>query len=106
MAKEHTKIISYIVKNYGNLPNSFLWPNNTGATKKRGFYMRFGYPGSPDIIGCIDGRWVGFEVKVGGDTWREDQKKFCEKIKKCGGAYFLIKSIEDFDAIYNSITSS
>lgn len=104
MAKEHSEIVSKIVKDYGNLPHSFLWSNNTGATKKRGFYMRFGYPGSPDIIGCINGRFCGFEIKVGKDKWRDDQKLFCDRIKKAGGLYFLVKSIEEFNEIYHSIT--
>jgi len=104
MAKEHSTIISQIIKTFGNLPHSYLWSNQTGVSRTGGRWIPFGEKGSPDIIGCIRGQFIGVEVKVGKDKWRDDQKAFCERIKKAGGYYFLVKSVDDFVDLYHSIT--
>ena len=79
------------------LGRGVFWQNDTGVAKsmdgKR--TIRFGLPGSPDIIGCLDGRWVGIEVKTATGKQREAQKKFQAAIERAGGIYFVARSPEE-----------
>lgn len=61
-----------------NNETGLIWRNNTGTTTgwKKGF-MKFGLPGSCDIIGFTrDGRWIGWEVKEGKNVLSPVQKAF------------------------------
>jgi hypothetical protein len=47
---------------YLRLKGHFFWRNNSGAFKTaRGGFYRVGTPGAPDIIGCVDGKFVGWK---------------------------------------------
>lgn len=52
--------------------------------------------GIPDIIGIIDGRFFGIEVKIGKDRQSEHQKEIEEEINNAGGVYFIAKSYDDY----------
>lgn len=52
--------------------------------------------GVPDIIGIIDGRFIGIEVKIGTDRQSADQKEIEQEIKHSGGVYFIAKSYDDY----------
>lgn len=52
--------------------------------------------GVPDIIGIIDGRFIGIEVKIGADRQSADQKEIEKEIKESGGVYFIAKSYDDY----------
>ena len=73
-----------------------FWQNDTGAAKsmdgKR--VIRFGCPGSPDILGCLDGRWIGIEVKTATGKQRDTQRNFQRAIEACGGLYAVARSAE------------
>jgi len=72
---------------------------NNGAVydKKRGVY-RAGVQkkGVPDIIGIINGRFIGIEVKIGKDRQSADQKLVEKEINAAGGVYFIAKSYDDY----------
>lgn len=72
---------------------------NNGAVydKKRGTY-RAGVQrkGVPDIIGIINGRFIGIEVKIGRDRQSADQKEVEREINEAGGVYFIAKSYDDY----------
>lgn len=53
-------------------------------------------PGIPDIVACINGHFVGIEVKNKGllKHQSEQQKIHEELIKQAGGRYILADSIE------------
>ena len=72
---------------------------NNGAVydKKRGVY-RAGVQkkGVPDIIGIINGRFIGIEVKIGKDRQSADQKEIEKEINAAGGVYFIAKSYDDY----------
>lgn len=77
-------------------PLGIAWKNNTGAIKSEGRFLRYGLKGSSDILACIDGRFVGIEVKVGKDRLRTEQKAFAEAIVTRGkGVIILARSVED-----------
>jgi len=72
---------------------------NNGATydqKLKTYRKGVQRRGVPDIIGIIDGRFFGIEVKIGKDRQSEHQKEIEEEIKKAGGVYFIAKSYDDY----------
>lgn len=73
-----------------------FWRNNSGALKTaHGSFVRFGTPGSPDIIVVKDGFFIGLEVKAGSGRMSTVQKEFRDMIKENGGEYHEIRSIDD-----------
>ncbi len=52
--------------------------------------------GAPDIIACIDGKFVGFEFKVGDNDMQPDQRIHKRRIVKSGGQHFCPRSLEEF----------
>lgn len=72
---------------------------NNGATydqKLKTYRKGVQRRGIPDIIGIIDGRFFGIEVKIGKDRQSEYQKEIEEEINKVGGVYFIAKSYDDY----------
>jgi len=72
---------------------------NNGAVydqKKKVFRKGVQRRGIPDIIGIIDGRFFGIEVKIGKDRQSEFQKEIEEEINKVNGVYFIAKSYDDY----------
>lgn len=51
--------------------------------------------GVPDIIACINGKFVGIEVKRPGGRVSELQKHQIEQIQKSGGVAFVAYSLEE-----------
>ncbi len=51
--------------------------------------------GIPDILACINGKFVGIEVKRPGGVMSELQKYNIEKIQAAGGVAFVAYSVED-----------
>ncbi len=82
-----------------------LWENKTGVAwvkARRGMRpVRYGLPGSPDIIGIASrkitpadvgktvGQFVGIEVKVGSDPMKDNQKRFSKRMQELGGLFIL-----------------
>jgi hypothetical protein len=56
----------------------------------------FGTHGVPDIICCVNGLFVGIEVKAPGKlrTLTENQKRHLEAIKASGGMAFVADDVE------------
>lgn len=76
------------------------WRNNTGATKIGGRYVRFGTPGSPDIVACIEGRFVGIEVKRPGGKLSKAQEAVGMSLVNSGGIYLVVQDVKELsDAI-------
>lgn len=60
-------------------------------------FMRFGHPGSPDIVCVIKGQYVGIEVKDVKGKLNENQLIFKEQLEKAGGRYIVARSLTDVD---------
>lgn len=72
---------------------------NNGAVydRKKGVYRKgVQRRGIPDVIGIIDGRFIGIEVKIGKDRQSADQKEIEREINDAGGVYFIAKSYDDY----------
>lgn len=62
-------------------------------------FIRQAKAGAPDIIVCVDGLFVGLEIKTESGKQSDLQKAAQLKIEKAGGKYFIIRSVRDL--IYN-----
>ena len=52
--------------------------------------------GTPDVIACLKGRFVGFEFKSSSGKQSELQKWNEEEIVRNGGSYFIVRRFDDF----------
>lgn len=62
--------------------------------------------GKPDVIACIRGRFVAFELKVGANDMQDDQKIHKLRIERSDGLHFSPYTIEEFIDIVESLLSN
>ena len=72
-----------------------FWRNNSGATKVGARFIRYGLPGSPDVIGIVNGQFVGIEVKREDGKQSEHQLAFERLAVKYGGRYAVVRSVRE-----------
>lgn len=62
-------------------------------------------PGIPDIIACVNGKFVGIEVKAPGKLYNTSpaQKVQHELIRKSGGTVIVTDDFEDFLVKINEV---
>lgn len=51
--------------------------------------------GVPDLIACLDGKFIGLEVKVGNNQATALQAQTLEKIRQAGGTAGVVRSVEE-----------
>lgn len=69
---------------------------NSGALRIGKRYVRFGWPGCPDVPGQLkDGRLLGVEVKAPEGKLRTEQIIFLERIRSAGGVAFMAHDCRD-----------
>ena len=51
-------------------------------------------PGDPDIVACVDGRFIGIEAKTPDGRLKQDQIERKEEIEDAHGIYLVIRSKE------------
>ena len=96
------------ILDYLMLRGVFAWRNNSGAVKIAGKgndrFMRFGMPGSADIIGICPtskltggpiGRFMAIEVKTAKGKLSPAQESFRDAVIANGGKYTLARSVDD-----------
>lgn len=59
--------------------------------------------GKPDIIACIGGKFVAFELKVGANGMQDDQKLHKIRIERSNGLHFTPYSIKEFVKIVEEL---
>ena len=90
----HTDLVNAILLEVS--PLGLFWKNNTGVLRDRDDRpVRYGLPGSSDILGCVRGRMIGIEAKVGRDRQRDNQSMFALALRNAGGVYILARSVDD-----------
>lgn len=73
--------------------------------KDRGIYFINVYgsgrsaKGAPDLITCINGHFVGFELKVGSNGLQDDQVIHKMRIERSGGSHYVPYTFEEFKKI-------
>ena len=69
---------------------------NSGAVRMGARFVRFGWPGCPDVLGQLtDGRLLGVEVKAPTGKLRPDQHAFLARIRGAGGVAFVARDCRD-----------
>ena len=69
---------------------------NSGVARIGGRFVRFGWPGCPDVLGQLrDGRLLGVEVKGPTGKLRPEQAVFLERINAAGGVAFVARDDRD-----------
>ncbi len=67
---------------------------NSGAARVGGRFIRFGWPGCPDVLGQLtDGRLLGVEVKAVKGRTSPEQVAFLERINRAGGVAFVARDL-------------
>lgn len=76
----------------------FAWRNNTGATDVGGRFIRYGHPGSGDILGILPGgTFLSVECKTASGRQSKAQKLFQKMVERNGGIYVLARSVSDLE---------
>ena len=78
-------IVAAILRHLKAVPRCFAWKTHGSA---------YGAAGLPDIIACIDGRFVAFEVKTPAGKASKLQEVTIRKISDAGGAAHIVRSAE------------
>lgn len=60
--------------------------------------------GKPDLIACINGRFVAFELKVGKNDMQDDQKIHKVRIERSGGLHFSPYTLDEFIQIVEDLS--
>ena len=69
---------------------------NSGAAKVGNRFIRFGWPGCPDVLGLLrDGRLLGVGVKSPTGKLRPEQAVFLDRIRGAGGVAFMARDCRD-----------
>ena len=79
-------ITAAILRHLKTLPQCFSFKEHGGM---------YGTAGTPDIICCYKGRFLGLEVKQPTGRLTELQKRTIEKINAAGGIALRVESVAD-----------
>lgn len=63
----------------------------------------FSGKGKPDLLVCINSRFVAFELKVGSNDMQDDQKIHKLRIERSGGLHYSPYTFEEFETIVNDL---
>lgn len=92
-------------------PEKKLQDNAIRFLRERGIYYLNLYgdgmsgKGKPDIIACINGKFVAFELKVGENDLQDDQKIHRLRIRRSNGLHFSPYTITEFISIVERLLS-
>lgn len=56
----------------------------------------WGAKGAPDLIACINGKFVAFEFKVGNNEMQPDQRLHKKRIEANKGLHYCPRSVGEF----------
>ena len=87
-------IVNAIIKYLKALDNCFCFKEHGGI---------YGTAGIPDIICCLKGRFIAFEVKTESGRETELQKATIKKINKAGGISEVVRSVDEVKEILQKI---
>lgn len=86
------------IKDYARYKRGlYLFRAQSGAVRvEHGGFMRLAESGTPDLVGCWRGLFIGWECKVGKNKQSEQQREAQKLIEASGGKYFIVRSLDDF----------
>ena len=83
-------VVDKIKKYLKTVPECFFWKEHGGM---------YGTAGIPDIIACVDGRFVAFEVKTETGQLSKLQKVTLGRIREAGGRAYMVRSAAEVAGI-------
>jgi len=92
--KKEREIIGQIKAYLKTLDNCFCFKTHGG------FY---GTAGIPDIIACVNGAFVAFEVKAEKGKTTVLQEVCLKKIREAGGAAVVVRSVQEVQAVIEKL---
>ena len=84
------EIVSKILRYLKTVPKCFAWKEHGGI---------YGTAGVPDIIACVNGRFVAFEVKTPSGRATKLQEATIKKILTVGGVATVVRSVDEVRAV-------
>jgi Holliday junction resolvase len=87
-------IVNKIMGYLKTVPGCFAWKEHGGM---------YGTAGIPDIICCIQGRFVAFEVKTETGTLSKLQENTIARIIRAKGEAFKVTSVEEVKEIIQNL---
>ena len=108
-SRDHAVLVKEILLACGARPDCRIWTNNTGVGRALNHdgIIHFGLKGSADIIGILhSGKFLAIEVKTGEAKQSKEQIAFMNMIRRFGGYYFLVRSVEDAVTAINSVAQT
>jgi len=87
-------IVTAIMRYLKTVPQSFCWKEHGGM---------YGTAGLPDIICCIGGRFIVFEVKTPKGKLTKLQEITITKIKAAKGKAYKVTSVKDVQSILETL---
>ena len=99
MTTRENKVQHEILEAWGAHPRIRIARVNTGAAMIKGRLVRFGVPGTADIMGLIapSGRMLAIECKSATGKQRKAQEVFQRVVTSMGGLYLVARSLADVD---------
>lgn len=88
-------IVTAIMKYIRSIPNSFCFKEHGNM---------YGCAGLPDIICCINGRFVAFEVKTPSGKLSKLQEIMIQRIRRAKGEAYKVTSVEEVKNILQDLT--
>lgn len=59
--------------------------------------------GFPDLVTCMGGRFVAFELKVGDNDLQEDQKIWKRRVIRAGGVFASPYTLGEFQQVVEDV---
>lgn len=63
----------------------------------------FSGKGKPDLLACINGKFVAFELKVGANDMQDDQRIHKIRIERSGGLHYSPYTLTEFVSIVEEL---
>ena len=87
-------IVNAIIRYLKTVPHAFCWKEHGGM---------YGTAGLPDIICCIGGRFIAFEVKTPSGKLTKLQEITITKIKEAKGEAHKVTSVKEVQSILETL---
>jgi len=87
-------IVAAIMRYLKTVSCCFAWKSHGGM---------YGTSGMPDIICCVNGRFIAFEVKTPSGKLTKLQEITMQRIKEAKGEAYKVTSVEEVQSILNHI---
>ena len=88
------EIVSAVLKYLKTVPGCFAWKEHGGI---------YGTAGIPDVVACINGRFVAFEVKTDSGKLSKIQEVMIRKINDAKGKAYKVTSVEEVKKILENL---